>query len=537
MTAFFLSHGPGEALAEEKPAPPRAAPLSRGLKALGEALRRHQRLIQGVQWAVVLLYLVLVSVPAFLPLPGRLAHIFDNLTLFAQFAFWGIWWPFVLLSMVLAGRAWCGLLCPEGALSEAASRIGKGYAIPRWITWKGWPFAAFALTTIYGQMVSVYQYPKPALLILGGSTLGAIAIGYLYGRNKRVWCRYLCPVNGVFGLLSKLSPLHFRVDQLAWSQSRSASKGGVRTVNCAPLVAIKTMRGAAQCHMCGRCSGFRGAVSLSPRSPSHEIVHVGGAAPKPWESALIILGLMGVAIGAFHWSVSPWFVAIKQALAGWLIDHHVLWPLKLQPPWWILTDYPSVNDQMTFLDGCVLLAYILGTAITTGAAVSICLWLAARSLGPSPSARFHHLAQSLIPIAGCGVFLGLSGITVSMLRAEGLELEFVGLLRAALLSAAALWSVVLGWKIAGLYTGPAVKPGPRVRPGEDPAMQMPAASVWMPSSIPGLDRGTGTASRAAGNRGWHDFGPIGRRLAATVLNALAAAAGVLSWAMYFWVWQ
>jgi hypothetical protein len=38
---------------------------------------------------------------------------------------------------------------------------------------------------------------------------------------------------------------------------------------------------------------------------------------------------MGIAIGAFHWSVSPWYVALKQALAGWLADHHMLWPLTL----------------------------------------------------------------------------------------------------------------------------------------------------------------------------------------------------------------
>jgi hypothetical protein len=34
--------------------------------------------------------------------------------------------------------------------------------------------------------------------------------------------------------------------------------------------------------------------------------------------------------------------------------------------------------------------------------------------------------QSLIPIAACGVFLGLSAITVTTLRAEGLTLGFVG---------------------------------------------------------------------------------------------------------------
>jgi hypothetical protein len=181
-------------------------------------------------------------------------------------------------------------------------------------------------------------------------------------------------------------------------------------------------------------------------------VHVAGAAPKPWESLLIVFGLMGIAIGAFHWSVSPWFVALKQALAGWLVDHHVLWPLRLQPPWWILTGYPSVNDQMSFLDGGVLLAYIMATAIAIGAPVSLCLWLAARSLGSLSGPRFHHFAQSLIPIAACGVFLGLGAITVTMLRAEGFALGFAGPLRALLLGGAAVWSIVLAWKTAGLAT-------------------------------------------------------------------------------------
>ena len=490
MTEFLVSPEPVPSLAAPAHPVPRFEPerrggwLSRAMNVLGDGLRRHQRLIQRGQWAIVLVYLVLVAIPAFLPLPGRLAHIFDNLTLFAQFAFWGVWWPFVLLSMVLVGRSWCGLFCPEGALTEAVSRYSRGHAIPHWISWKGWPFVAFAMTTIYGQMVSVYQYPKPVLLILGGSTLGAIVTGYLYGRNKRVWCRYLCPVNGVFGVLAKLAPVHFAVDEEAWAVSRQTGNAGVRMVNCAPLVAIKTMRGASDCHMCGRCSGFRGAISLSPRSPNHEIVHIAGAAPKRWESLLIVFGLMGIAAGAFHWSVSPWYVAWKQAAAGWLVDHDVLWPLTAQPPWWVLTDYPALNDQMTVLDGGVLLAYIGVTALVIGAAVSICVWLAARALGPSPAARFHHLVQALIPIAGCGVFLGLSAITVTMLRAEGLALDFVGPLRAAVLGGAALWTIVLGWNIAGLA----------------------GASVL-------------------------------RRGAATLSIACAASIGVASWVMLFWVWQ
>lgn len=427
--------------------------VDRALKHVGDWLSRHQSVLRRIQWAIIAVYVVLIVVPTVLPLPDRTAHIWSNVTLFAQFAFWGIWWPFVLLSMVLVGRAWCGILCPEGALAEIVSERGRGLSTPRWMKWRGWPFAAFALTTIYGQMVSVYQYPGPVLLVLGGSTGGAMVVGYLYGRNKRVWCRYLCPVNGVFGLLSKLAPFHFRVDQDAWRNAPRHAVGKGNYVNCAPLVPIRTMRGASMCHMCGRCSGVKGAVALSRRSPMEEIVHVAGDEARAWDTVLIVFGLMGVAAGAFHWTSSDLYISVKQWLAEQLLALGLSWPLEPVLPWWILTNYPQVNDVLTPLDGAVLVGYIVVTALVIGGAVMACLAFATRIAAPWDSRRFHHLAQGLIPLAGCGVFLGLSAITVTMLRAEGFALPFVGLLRGGLLAGASLWAAWLGWRILGLTTG------------------------------------------------------------------------------------
>ena len=419
--------------------------------AVGDMLLRHRTAIAQLQWLLVAVYGLLIIVPVLLPLPESSAHVWNNVTLFAQFVFWGIWWPFVLVSMVLVGRVWCGFMCPEGTLTEVASRHGLKRAIPCWVRWGGWPFVAFALTTIYGQMVSVYQYPGPVLLILGGSTVAAIVAGLLWGDNKRVWCRFLCPVNGVFRVLAKLAPLHFAVDTEQWNAYRLPPGGKFQPIHCAPLVPIRTMQSNSNCHMCANCSGFRGgAVKLALRSPNHDIVNVAGLKAKPWETVLIVFGLLGIAIGAFLWSASPWLVKAKIASAGFLVGHGLQDLLQITLPWWVLTDYPAHNDVLTLLDGALLLAFIITFALVNGAIVSASLAMASLASGWSVK-RFHHYAQALIPLAGAGVFLGLSALTVTLLAQDGFHLDWIAELRVAMLAGSALWALWLGWRIAGLY--------------------------------------------------------------------------------------
>ncbi|WP_246591020.1 4Fe-4S binding protein [Georgfuchsia toluolica] len=441
------------------------------LARLGDWMGHNRRILLAIQWVIVIFYVVLVALPASLPLPQPESRLFsgevgtaasidpsqsptsgapvlqekaptlvpwhDKLVLFAQFAFWGIWWPFVIASMLLMGRVWCGVLCPEGALTEFASRHGRGGRIPRWVRWSGWPVAAFAMTTVYGQLVSVYEYPKAVLVILGGSTVAAVAVGYLYGRGKRVWCRYLCPVSGVFALLARLAPVHFRVDRERWN----AHPARTAAVDCAPLLDVKHLQGASQCHACGRCSGHHDAVALEARSPNAEIL---AAKPATPEALLLIFGTLGVAIGAFQWTVSPWFVQLKQAAAAWLIERDMLWPLDDSAPWWLLTHYPEAGDVFTWLDGTAILAYIGAVTLALGGGiwllVVLAAWLARRD--------WRSLALGLTPLAGIGLFLGLSMMTVTHLRAEGVPLGWVGMTRDMLLLAGVAWSAWLGVRLA-----------------------------------------------------------------------------------------
>lgn len=416
------------------------APSSPWLARIGDTMRRHRGWILGVQWIVLAAYLFLVVTPAFLPLPDPDARLWNDLTRFAQFAFWGIWWPFVLVSMMLMGRVWCGVLCPEGFVSEQASRVGLGRPVPRWIKWGGWPFVAFLGTTVYGQLVSVYEYPKAALLVLGGSTVAAITVGFVYGRGKRVWCRHLCPVNGVFGLLARLAPVHFRTDRAAWD-SHPVKK--VIPIDCAPLVDIRRMESAAQCHMCGRCSNHRDAVRLAARIPGTEVATLAPRDADRWEVRLLVFGIIGTAIGAFQWSASPWFVRAKIAAAEWLVEHDAFALLGDDIPWWLLTHYPEANDVFTWLDGLMILGYIATAAILIGTWISGWLRVAGRALGESEA--HLRLAYALIPLGGVGVFLGLSALTVTLLAAEGVTLTQLPELRGALLVVASVASLALGF--------------------------------------------------------------------------------------------
>ncbi|WP_246737986.1 MULTISPECIES: 4Fe-4S binding protein [Rhizobium] len=400
-----------------------------------------------MQWMMIAAYVALLVVPLALPLPGGSDYIWNNLARFVQFVFWGVWWPFVILGTALVGRFWCGLLCPEGALSEFASERGAGRAIPSWMKWSGWPVVAFISTTIYGQLTSIYQYPKPAALLLGGSTLAAMVVGARYGKAKRVWCRFLCPVSGVFGTVSKVAPLHFRVESDAWKRSSPAEAAGV---NCAPLIPIKTMQGSSACHMCGRCSGHRGAIRLAWRKPAADIVFGSGRMAARWDTILIIPILLGLVPAALHWTASGAFQAMRTWLVERCVELGLMWPLSLRLPWWLLTNYPSVNDVMNVVDAVSLLAFVALGAFTSSVLFLLPL-VAATTILRRTRKVVHHLAQAMIPLATSSLFCGLLALTTSQLRSDGINLPGVDAARGALVVVAGLWSVGLFFRISSVY--------------------------------------------------------------------------------------
>ncbi|MDX9951238.1 MAG: 4Fe-4S binding protein [Methylophilaceae bacterium] len=354
------------------------------LQGVGDTLQQRQDVIRWLQWCFVAIYYFLLIVPALLPQPASRAEVFTSLAGVAEIVFWGIWWPGVILSMLLFGQFWCGVFCPDGTLTEFASRRGRGGKIPGWVRWSGWPLAAFSVVVLYEHLADAYSAPRAILLSLGGASLLALVCGYFLGRGKRVWCRYLCPVSSMFSLLARCSIFHFKVDRVAWD---NAPKPLPRGIDCPPLLDVRRLRSNEKCSMCGRCSGHRNAVQLAARWPGAEIVDMEPAEIRLADAFAICFVLIGLCYGTIHWRHGP------------------------------LADYFYALGAGSI--GSSLLAILLvGSllALTVGALLSIA--------GRGDQQRSIHLAYGLIPLAGLGLFLGALEHAFLLMTHSGLDFEF-----------------------------------------------------------------------------------------------------------------
>ncbi|SHI08055.1 4Fe-4S binding protein [Pollutimonas bauzanensis] len=407
------------------------------LRRVGDTLQRGQTAIRIAQWLFVAIYLTLLLAPALAPLWPAHEQMLARVALMAEILFWGVWWPLVILSMMLVGQFWCGLLCPDGTLTEFASRRGLARKIPAWMRRGALPIVLFAMIVSYEHIAGSRHSHGGTLLVLGSMSLAALATGLLYGRGKRVWCRYVCPTGGVFSLLARCAALHFKVDREAWD---SALRPVPRAVDCPPLLDVRRLISNEKCNMCGRCSGHRDAVALSRRPPGHEIATLRREEVRLWEAAGILFVLIGLFYAGVHWPASVWFGRLNASAAGALAR---LGAADTVPPWWLFEARPGIAASWSALFSAC--ASVLAMALALGAAVALPLFAAARG----QLIEAGRLVYGLLPLAGLGLFLGALEHSFVLLRGAGITLEAMHVygVRAVVLTAGVGWSSWLGIRL------------------------------------------------------------------------------------------
>jgi len=223
---------------------------------------------------------------------------------------------------ILFRRAFCGQLCPLGALQGAAAGLGKKFVgkklkLPavvdkplRWFKYGGLA-GVTGLTWVAGTLVIRPYDPWVAFMHLSspelwtGFWVGAvILIGSLIASlfYDRFFCKYLCPMGALYGIVSKLGLYRVRRDESLCVDCGKCDK--VCPVDL-PVSQGKDVT-SAECLACGLC------VNACPAQGALTI-----AGPKNTKISPLFLTLATVAVFAaviVITAVPGWFDLSKKSL-------------------------------------------------------------------------------------------------------------------------------------------------------------------------------------------------------------------------------
>jgi DNA-binding NtrC family response regulator/NAD-dependent dihydropyrimidine dehydrogenase PreA subunit len=189
---------------------------------------------------------------------------------------WGMWEPLLVISWFIGARIWCSV-CPMGAANDLLNRIGKKkLKVPGFIHDYGVYLSAAGLAIIiWAEYSTTMQYsPLATGYLLLSIVFLAILSGILF--ERRVWCRYLCPLGALGAIFSGCSVVEWRSNQSICNSTckdNSCYKGDENTRGCPLYQGPFSLSSNQNCILCGNC--VKACPNDSPafnlRIPGHEL--------------------------------------------------------------------------------------------------------------------------------------------------------------------------------------------------------------------------------------------------------------------------
>jgi len=131
--------------------------------------------------------------------------------------FWAGWWPGIMLVFPFLGRIWCSV-CPFMAWGDIAQELSVGLGVnlrkwPKWAEKHGNAFAfwLFFLILMWEELWELPQNANLSAWLLLLITSGAVVNSVVF--EKRLWCRYMCPIGMMNSAFSTPSMTEVRTFQ------------------------------------------------------------------------------------------------------------------------------------------------------------------------------------------------------------------------------------------------------------------------------------------------------------------------------------
>ncbi len=208
---------------------------------------------------------------------------------------WALWWPLLVFSWLAGARVWCAV-CPMGAANDLFNRFfSMKKQVPKFVRSYGVYFSAAGLALIvYVEASSnMVHSPRATGFLLLSILLCAMLSGLVY--ERRLWCRYLCPLGRLAAVFSGCSVVEWRSNSSICNstcQTNDCFKGNDAVPGCPTYQGPFSLRSNHNCILCGNCVKLceNASPAFNLRIPGHEL----WAALKPERvSTLFMPVIMG----------------------------------------------------------------------------------------------------------------------------------------------------------------------------------------------------------------------------------------------------
>ncbi len=213
----------------------------------------------------------------------------------AAMVMWALAWPGMIVGAILGARIWCSI-CAIGALSKLAKRIvALELPFPEGLKKRSDFLIAGGILFIVWIECATDMRSSPAGLgvLLVSMFVLAFILNTLYARQA--WCRYVCPLGGMTGVLARTSMLELRADSavcLSRCSSHECYVGTPETEGCPFDQVVATLHSNHFCKICGLCAKNcpYDAIELNLRPPGYEL---GLVRHVRTGTGFLVLGLTG----------------------------------------------------------------------------------------------------------------------------------------------------------------------------------------------------------------------------------------------------
>lgn len=248
--------------------------------------------------ALVMLALVLAS--ALLGPANPRANLATTLT-------WNVWFCLLFVLVLVTGRGWC-VICPFGGLAESLQRrafwgrgrpAGLGLMLPQRLTQYGYliPVGTLVLLTWVEERFAIAEGRAAVLTGYLLAVILLVTVGGFLVLQGRGYCRYLCPLSGLIGILGAVAPVAgFRSRDRSTChdcRTRECLRGSAATSGCPWYAWPGSEESNLSCGLCGECFSAcpTDQVGLYLTAPLESVIRLGYRRADVGWGVAVLLGL------------------------------------------------------------------------------------------------------------------------------------------------------------------------------------------------------------------------------------------------------